>query len=105
MELIVVILMETSDKPEDSRPNFGPKQVRSPDELVVGRKYISHFRGGGSSKFTVISAPFEKNGEMWVKTAHAFAGEVTLTERSISDMGVLPYKGGWWNPYCWLERS
>ena len=86
----------------EERPNFGPTQVTSPEQLVVGRSYRRHHAEGRtytpSSELGVVRVLEEPQGR-WVKVERS---DMTF-DYSLADMGVIPYDSGYWNATNWLE--
>lgn len=78
------------------RPYWGIKQVRSPDEIEVGRFYILHRILGTDIVIRIISI------DNMVCTAEQHNG--TQVSPHLTDLSVLPYKSGFWNKNYWLEQ-
>lgn len=100
---------------QSERPNFGPTQVLTPEELVPGKPYIRHYRGTkdrklsspGSTKFEVIEPPSSEGGQshqdMRVKVRLLLGyGKDYETSLLLSDMGLIPHARGW-DRYNWTE--
>lgn len=91
------------------RPDFGPNQVRSPEELVAGMVVVHH--GASSAERTEItSAPFQKaDGGWWISGISEHEKRTSPEnpkemEMSLADRGVVAYSNGMWHLYNWLER-
>lgn len=94
----------------ESRPEFGPKQIKEIAEIKVGERYQEYHLDrtdphmGVPMKrltFVVLSEPYEKNGSWWVRIKKQMSrGE---EEVDLADYGILPYKGGHWNISNWIE--
>ena len=85
------------------RPNFGPRQIRTPRGLKLGRMIIEFKEGHGPWKlFKVVSLP-EKKGAGWIiKVSNSLWEE----EKSLQDHNIFPYKSGLWNPeWCFLRTG
>lgn len=101
------------------RPNFGPSQIRSPEELQVGMLAICHHMPLGKEekreiaskeeKLKITSLPYREREEWWVRAisehARALSPEKpTESEHSLADCGVVPYLNEMWHLLNWLER-
>lgn len=95
------------------RPNFGPRQVLLPEELVIGNKYLGHCRpldhfwlAYAIGKFEVIDNP--KQDPLWPSVRVRF--EIPINdlrgERIIllGYWGVTPKPSGRWHPFNWVEK-
>jgi len=84
---------------ENSRPYFGPRQVRCVCQIQRGRRYIQRCRDGYTQSIMVTnSTPFQDKDNIgwWVSTDK---GDVSL-----ADCGVIRYRDrGGWNQTNWLE--
>jgi len=79
------------------RPYWGIKQVRSPDEIEVGRLYILHRILTTDIVIRIISI------DNVVCTAEQHNG--TQVSPHLTDLSVLPYDGSsYWNKNIWLEQ-
>lgn len=78
------------------RPYWGIKQVRSPDEIEVGRFYILHRILGTDVVIRVTNINNVK--------CEGIRQDGTLVSPHLTDLSVLPYKNGWWNKNFWLEQ-
>ncbi|MDP3998015.1 MAG: hypothetical protein Q8P89_00155 [bacterium] len=91
------------------RHDFGPTQVKTLEEIIVGKTYVDRHRINPSfagGKFTVTEPPYE-NGESqwWVKgelEAPYLEAKTKVTWR-LADHGVIPYPNGTFNRSSWME--
>jgi len=95
-----------SDRLED-RPDFGfPNQVMSSDELVDGGMYVwCNVFIGKSIPIGLISNPYKyenpydnPNGIISLKVDIIYLESGNPTSWFLSNMGVVPYPDGKWNP-------
>jgi hypothetical protein len=62
------------------RPDFGPTQVRSEDDLVVGRRYRAHSKLF-TEVFTMTSRPFYRDGDLWIDVVFPDFGTFSRTQK------------------------
>lgn len=98
---------------DDKRPDFGPRQVRSPEQLQVGKTYVHHFavhipqREGilrVEQEFSLIDGPraLRKGSERFVLILKE--EEKIVTEMLLYRLGLGPsMRDGRWSKYDWLE--
>jgi len=95
----------------EKRPEFSrPKQIKHLSQIKIGERYQEYHLDridpekaipSKRSTFLVLSEPYEKNGDWWVRSKRQMQrGE---EEISLADKGVIPYKSGHWNPANWIE--
>ncbi len=83
-----------------SRPDFGPNQVKKVSELKKGKQYI-RVTGGFERKFTMIMGPFSVPRRRklapgdWIEIIDYPDGNSQLI--SLQDHSVTPYVNGRWN--------
>jgi hypothetical protein len=86
------------------RPDFGPTQVRSEDDLVVGRRYRQH-NAIYAEMLTLKSLPYYSDGDLCVKVIYDNLIEKILV---LADSGVVPYiteDVERWHDTNWLEDT
>jgi hypothetical protein len=108
IQQLVRSLNETIDYALDQlptdRPDFGPTQVRSEDDLVIGRRYRKHYRLF-TNVFTLTCRPFYSNGTLWIDVVYD-NGE--RGRESLRDCSIVPYivdDVERWNDSNWLEDT
>ena len=78
-----------------------PRQVKSVEELVVGRKYIDFYKDKRGMTFTIVEIDSPKKG--WIRVNNEPSrGSLFTDNRCLADMGVIPYEDGMWNPSNYL---
>ena len=82
------------------RPNFGNRQVRSAPEIEWGKKYREHYSNGSR----IITLIRRKDDSQWIKIGVICDDVPFVTDASLADCGVIPYKNGMWNKTNWLEK-
>lgn len=112
------------------RPDFGPRQVRSSEELEIGKRYIRHYKYYRLTKeqqlqelkswpfrnytgvertteFKITALPDPKEKSPRVKVAYKVKGStgerIIEDSMSLRDLGIEPYPGGLWHRNAWLE--
>ena len=73
------------------------RQVRSVEELVVGKKYLKQSKCGYKAPFELISITPETN--------HALIrpdGYRNNVPTSLADCGIVPYYNGTWNKFNYV---
>ena len=98
--------------PDDTRPNFGPDQVRSICELRKGHTYEdvhnSTELGRSSTTFVVLKEPFHSEHMVggpgwWMKVRYTDTGYAAFEiETSLHDHNIHPYSSGKWNTSNWI---
>lgn len=92
------------------RPNFGPAQIRTMQELRAGICFIHHYVQPSPYpvRCTIVEKPYQKGGRWWMLvTVYLPSGDTYQSEISLADCGVVPYKtslGPQWNLNNWLEK-
>lgn len=87
-----------------NRPNLGPSQVRSLEELRVDMVVVFHHRRG-VEKFKITSSPYQEEGSWRIRGVSEHATSAPSVESiSLADYGVVAYSNGMWNLSNWLER-
>ncbi len=92
---------------QKERPNFGPKQIRDPDKLWVGRKVVEVELSGQYKKvITIEKAPYQdEEGNWWINVSWKSKEERYEEMSSLSDHNVKPYDNGMWNrTNCFKRR-
>lgn len=94
-----------------SRPEHSSTQLKSVDQLQVGKRYRlrDEAEREGKKAFKDIEiecAPYFRTGEYWVRIKNINTGNVW--EESCAEMGLCPYAGAHegaevWNPTNWTE--
>lgn len=92
------------------RPDFGPTQVKSPDQISVGGTYISRHNINltfNEGTITITHAPYQdEQGQWWVEgelKAPYLDGEAQVKFR-LADHSVVPYPNDHtWNNASWME--
>lgn len=87
-----------------NRPDFGPTQIRSLEELQGGmqvafRRRVAPYRTG--SRLEITLPPYQE-GDRWRIRVKYIEG--LETDISLADCSVVPYDDGNWNQLNWLER-
>ena len=85
------------------RPDFGPQQVRSEDDLRCGMRLreCSLLPDCPTDTLTVRSkAPYFSMGGLFIDVAYDDGTEGIL---NLMDLNVVPTHEGRWNPWYWLE--
>ena len=88
------------------RPDFGPAQIRSMDQLRYGVPVMMCRSDVCSAVRRVVRAPYvDDDGSMRIviflnDPERGFRNESV----SLADYGVIPYPGGGWNALNWLRR-
>lgn len=86
------------------RPDFGPKQIRSVEELTPGCTYrVCNSTGKGYSQLwifhSVVENKFGRSLDM-TSVEHGYRSH----SHYLTDRGLAPYRYGNWNPSNWIER-
>ena len=83
------------------RPDFGPDQIKSPEDVKIGAKVIQvYFKDQESKPVTVVDFFIHPIGKgMIVETS-----EGHRLENFFTDDGLEPYPDGRWNDSNWLKK-
>lgn len=85
------------------RPIFSDKQVLSPEDLEIGKKY-KHYHNTECCEQIVISKPYKHNEESdsWFFMVHSVAYDFDY-EQSMADCSIIPYSNDGWNDTNYVE--
>ena len=95
--------LDSSPTVTKERPDFGPTQVKSPEQIKPGHSYKTHY-GTSSEEARTVKAIASPEGK-WVKVESP-SGSATgyiHGQMSLADVGVVPYDAGTWSQNNWLE--
>lgn len=101
--------VERNDLPK--RPDFGPTQVKSPEELVVGKSFVEHYEiwvpGYGwqprNVEYVIAESPYVDNyGDLVVKVRFTNGN---IVKKELDILNLIPQKDGSWltRTTSWLE--
>ena len=90
--------------PSSIRPSYGPLQVRSPDELGIGREYMLNVFTGVRAYSFVIRVTGKNEKQFWYETSSPdveHRGRMTF-----ADSSILPHEAGigFWNDVNYVLR-
>jgi len=102
------------DSTTTERPDFGPQQVRNPEEIQVGKKYRTRHRNCGPMDIIIVSPPqiaddhlvtFYRRPPYPDESCPACRKEEEGHGHRLflSDCGVISYSDGW-HKENWLEK-
>ena len=81
------------------RPDFGPMQVRSVEELEVGLRYIEH-QAEAVQMLSVFNGVSERGTLYFARHSSGY-----VAERFPADCGLAPYRPlGGWSSTNWVEK-
>ena len=92
-----------------TRPDYGPLQVRSPEELEIGKRYILHYFGG-IKIFVYVILIASKNSKSFSYEVISPKEDVSnrTSKMSFADSSILPYGGenkDLWNNVNYILRT
>lgn len=92
------VIKEMYENCADSQVIFSPKQITSPEQIMVGRTYSANYMDNKSTEeITILEKDLEGGQSMKVQYA-----DRTVDVEEYADLGMIPYENGNWNPTNYL---
>ena len=94
------VLQKALDKAAKEKVIHDERQVRSVDELVVGKYYVRFYKNGGDrSNFRLLDLDIPKGlaSIQILRDSYSYKYQAYL-----NDMGIIPYDNGLWNKFNYV---
>jgi len=82
----------------ESRPNWGPHQIRNIEDFIVGETYKMMLNRQSLDEIELLS--IDDNNKFTYRDSHG-----TTKSGYLEDNGIVPYDETMWHPHRWLHKS